>query len=188
VPDLSRVAVVGTSGAGKTTLAAALAARLDAPHVELDALFHGPAWTPVPDDVVLPAVADAVSGDRWVVDGSWFGRLGDTVLDRATTVVWLDLERPVVMFRVIRRSVARSLLRQELFNGNRESWRTWTYASHPIRWSWATMAERRVQTGERLAALPHLEIVRLRRPVETRRWLATASLGGIGTGTADGRD
>jgi adenylate kinase family enzyme len=39
-----RIAVVGTSGAGKTTLSARLASRLDCPHVELDAFQHGPNW------------------------------------------------------------------------------------------------------------------------------------------------
>lgn len=41
-----RVLVAGTSAAGKTTLAAHIGSLLDIPHVEIDALFHGPAWTP----------------------------------------------------------------------------------------------------------------------------------------------
>ena len=39
-----RIAVVGTSGAGKTTLSARLAAQLGYPHIELDAFQHGPNW------------------------------------------------------------------------------------------------------------------------------------------------
>lgn len=181
--DLSRIAVVGTSGAGKTTMAASLAERLDVPHVELDALYHGPGWTPTPDDEFLAAASAAAAGDRWVIEGNWFSRLGHAVLGRATTVVWLDYDRPVVMLRVIRRSVARAVLRQELFNGNREDWRTWTHASHPIRWSWSTMHERRAHTHERLASLSDVEVVRLRRPADARRWLAS-----VGTREPDGRD
>jgi AAA domain len=37
-----KIAVVGTSGSGKTTVARELARRLGVPHVELDALYHGP--------------------------------------------------------------------------------------------------------------------------------------------------
>ena len=44
-----RVLVAGTSGSGKTTLARVIAAELDLPCVELDALHHGPAWTPRPE-------------------------------------------------------------------------------------------------------------------------------------------
>ncbi|HCU2021331.1 TPA: AAA family ATPase [Pseudomonas aeruginosa] len=39
-----RVVVVGTSGAGKSTFSAALAARLGCTHVELDRLYWGPGW------------------------------------------------------------------------------------------------------------------------------------------------
>jgi len=48
-PDLSRVVVVGTSCAGKTTFARRLAGIVGAAHVELDALHWGPLWTPRPD-------------------------------------------------------------------------------------------------------------------------------------------
>jgi adenylate kinase family enzyme len=41
-----RVLVAGVSGAGKTTLARRIAAVTGGPHTEIDALFHGPAWTP----------------------------------------------------------------------------------------------------------------------------------------------
>ena len=46
---MQRIAVVGNSGSGKTSLAAALADRLEIPHLELDRSFISPAggrWTP----------------------------------------------------------------------------------------------------------------------------------------------
>ena len=45
-PPMRRVSVVGSPGAGKSTLGAALAARLGGPWIELDALNHQPGWVP----------------------------------------------------------------------------------------------------------------------------------------------
>jgi energy-coupling factor transporter ATP-binding protein EcfA2 len=39
-----RIVVVGTSGAGKTTLARRIAALLELPHIELDAINWQPGW------------------------------------------------------------------------------------------------------------------------------------------------
>jgi adenylate kinase family enzyme len=41
---VKRVNVKGSSGSGKSTFARELAAKLDLPYVELDALHHGPNW------------------------------------------------------------------------------------------------------------------------------------------------
>lgn len=61
-----RVLVAGTSGSGKTTLAKRIATVLDIPHVEIDALYHGPLWTP---RVTFAAeVADFVAERAWVTE------------------------------------------------------------------------------------------------------------------------
>ena len=64
-----------------------------------------------------------MAGEAWVVDGSYRGKLGDLVLEAADTVVWLDLPRRVWLPRLLRRTVRRIVLREELWNGNRESLR-----------------------------------------------------------------
>lgn len=44
-----RVIVAGTSGSGKTHLAARIGAALAIPHIEIDALHHGPGWMKRPE-------------------------------------------------------------------------------------------------------------------------------------------
>ena len=117
-----RINVVGTSGNGKTTFSRALAKRLGLPHVELDALNHGPNWTEASDEEFRRAVEAATDRDGWVVDGNYGRKIGDVVLRQADTVVWLDQPLPLVLWRLWRRTIWRIVRREELWSGNRESW------------------------------------------------------------------
>jgi adenylate kinase family enzyme len=167
-----RVSVVGSSGSGKTTFGKALAARLDVPYVELDSIFHQADWTPLPDDEFRVRVREVVAADSWVVDGN-YGAVRPIVLGRATIVVWLDYSRPRVMQQVIRRSVSRAVTQRELWNGNREDFREWIQADHPIRWAWTHHARKRVEYEARYRDpdYAHLVVHRFRTPRETRAWL-----------------
>jgi adenylate kinase family enzyme len=162
-----RVVVVGTSGSGKTTLATRLSERLGLPHVELDALQHGPNWQQATEDELRARATVATAAEAWVVDGN-YAAVRDVVWPRATAIVWLDLARPVVMVQVIGRSVTRAITRRPLWNDNRERWQTWLDADHPIRWAWSTHADRRA----RYEALVDERWVRLRTRREVRAWLA----------------
>jgi hypothetical protein len=61
---MRRINVVGTSCSGKATMARELAARLALPHVEFDALFWGPEWTPVPGEMFRQRLTDALPARR----------------------------------------------------------------------------------------------------------------------------
>ncbi len=168
-----RIVVVGTSGAGKTTLARRIAAVLELPHIELDAINWQSGWRDLtrhdPEEFVR-RVAEAIQAEAWVLDGN-YGPVRDMVWPRATHLIWLDYERPVIMARVISRTLFRAVLRTELWAGNRERWRQMLRPSHPIRWAWNTWERRRRETAERLAQreCAHLMVLRLRRPSEVSR-------------------
>jgi adenylate kinase family enzyme len=170
-----RIVVVGTSGAGKTTLARRVAAQLRLPHIELDAINWQSEWRDLtrhdPAEFVR-RVSEAIQAEAWVVDGN-YGLVRERVWRRATHLVWLDFERAVIMTRVICRSLLRAVLRTELWAGNRERWGHMLHPSHPIRWAWSTWAWRRRETAERLSQddYAHLVVLRLRRPTEVRRIL-----------------
>jgi adenylate kinase family enzyme len=170
-----RIVVIGTSGSGKTTAAAAVAQRLGVPHVELDALHWESNWTPAPVDVLRERVRQALSGDAWTVDGN-YGKVRDLVWTRADTVVWLDYSLPVIMSRLLRRTVRRVVTREELWGGNRESWRqTFMSRESILLWALQSYKRRRRQYPELLARpeYAHLAVVHLRTPGATRRWLST---------------
>src|SRR6476469_9295606 len=120
---LMRIAVVGTSGSGKTTLARQISQILAIRHVELDALHWEPNWTEAPKDLFRDRVLQALSGDSWVVDGN-YNTVRDIFWGRAHTIVWLDYSLPVMLSRVVRRTLRRVLMQEELWSGNRETWQT----------------------------------------------------------------
>jgi adenylate kinase family enzyme len=171
-----RVLVVGNSGSGKSTVAARLAVLLDVPHIEMDALHHGPHWTEVPDEVMRARVADAVRGDGWVADGN-YSRVRDLIWPRAELLVWLDPPLHVILRRLARRTFQRWRGREELWGmaGNRESLRA-QFASRDSLFLWALTSHRsrRRRYQELLAAneYPQLQIVRLTYPREVSLWLA----------------
>jgi adenylate kinase family enzyme len=108
---MQRVSLVGPPGSGKTTVGRKLAASLEVPFVELDAIFHRPAWAELSRDNFRERVSDALTARGWVVDGN-YSAVRDLVWDRADTVVWLDLGRWLVMRRVVLRTVRRAVTRE----------------------------------------------------------------------------
>jgi adenylate kinase family enzyme len=152
-----RIVVVGTTGSGKTTLARALAVQLGLPRIEIDALNWEAGWRDLsrtdPNEFTR-RVNLAIAGDAWVLDGA-YSLVRDLVWRRATHLIWLDYERPVIMCRVIRRSLVRAILRTEMWAGNRERWLHMLRPSHPIRWAWRTWRGRRGQFEQRLQQNDH---------------------------------
>ncbi len=166
----SRVLVAGTSGSGKTTLSALVAETLAVPHVEIDALFHGPGWTPRPS--FLEDVHRFSAGPAWVTEWQ-YGSVRARLADRADLVVWLDLPRATVMRQVVRRTVSRRWRRERLWNDNVEApLRTiFTDREHIVRWAWATHHKSASRVSALLQQRPDLVVVRLRSHDEAKRWV-----------------
>ena len=165
--------IATASGNGKTTFGRALAERLAVPFVEMDALVHGPGWVETSDDDLRARVEPILAGDEWVVDGTYQRKLGNLVLDAADTVVWLDLPVRVWLPRLMRRTWRRWRRREELWNGNRESLRTTLFSADSVIWYAVRNHRRRRRAWS--TDLARYPVVRLRRPDEVERWLATSS-------------
>lgn len=170
------MAVVGCSGSGKSTLATGLARVLEVPHIELDAIYHQPGWTELPDEEFRARVATATDGTDWVVDGN-YSAVRDLIWGRADTVVWFDLSYALVMSRTIRRTLRRTLTREELWNGNREPLSNlWSFDPQTSIIAWAATQHKVYRA--RYAAAEHdvrwsgLQFIRLRSPREADAFLA----------------
>jgi len=67
---MRRIALVGPGGAGKSTLARRLGARLGLPVVHLDAEHWHPGWVETPAEEWAEKVRALASGERWIIDGT----------------------------------------------------------------------------------------------------------------------
>ncbi len=169
-----RIAVVGVTGSGKTTLARTLAQRFNVPHVEFDSLYWGPGWTETPREVFRERVAQALSKAAWAADGN-YSQARDIVWSRATALVWLDYDWPMIFWRLASRTFQRVAAREELWNGNRENWREALFSRDSLfLWALKSRPKHRREYPALLAhpTYAHLWVVRLRSPLVTHRWLA----------------
>lgn len=165
-----RIIVAGTSGAGKTTIARRIAERLGLSCVEIDSLFHGPGW--VPRESFVIDVDRFSAQKRWVTEWQ-YEVVRDLLAERATTMVWLDLPRSLVMWQVMRRTLVRRVRRVEMWNGNREGplYEFFVDRNHIVRWAWRTHASTRNRIMLAIEEHPHLDVVQLRSRRDARAWV-----------------
>ena len=169
---MDRVSVQGVPGSGKSTVGRAIAARLGVPYTELDALHHGPDWSEPTAEEFLARVGPLVARPRWVIDGRYHGKLGDLVVSSTDTVVWLDFPIRIWLPRLVRRTVRRIVLREELWNGNRERFRNLFQRPNLYQWAWQKHFADRTFIPAWVGAHPQVRLVRLRGPREVREFLA----------------
>ena len=170
---MQRIAIIATaSGCGKTTVGRELASRLDVPYVELDGIHWQPGWTELDAAELRRRVEPLVARDAWVIDGSYRGKLGDLVLERADTVVWLDLPRRIWLPRLVVRTLRRALTREELWNGNRESLSN-AVAGDDSLFRFA-LANERPRRHRYPRELDRYRVARLRTPAEVEAFLRSA--------------
>ncbi|AUS99496.1 adenylate kinase [Nostoc sp. CENA543] len=168
-----KIAIVGTTGSGKTTLARKIAQQLQVIHIELDALHWEKNWTVAADEVFRERVTQALSGDRWVVDGN-YSQVRDIIWSQADTILFLDYSFWLVMGRLLRRTLRRSWLQEELWNGNREDFKLSFFSQDSIiLWMLRTHHQNR-KKYPLLFQQPkysHLSVVHLKFPQMTDEWL-----------------
>ncbi|MCK5074613.1 MAG: hypothetical protein KAQ98_14380 [Bacteriovoracaceae bacterium] len=168
----SRVVVVGTSGAGKTTFARKLSSNFRLTDIELDALFWERNWTKAESDIFRERIKVKLSQNPgWVIHGN-YGKTRHLYWKEATHLVWLDYSFMLIFWRVLRRSISRIAKNEPLWNDNKESFfKTFFSKKSIIFWMFQTYSLRKRQYEElvRSPASSHLEILRFSNPKELER-------------------
>jgi adenylate kinase family enzyme len=166
-----RVLVAGVSGVGKTSLARRIAEIIDAPHTEIDGLYHGTGW--VPREHFLDDVRTLIAQESWATEWQ-YATARPLLAERADLVIWLDLPfATVTLPRVVRRTLRRRLRREILWNGNMEPplHTILTDREHIVRWAISTRNTYRTRVPALERDHPHLTVARLTSPRQVDSWL-----------------
>lgn len=154
---MRRVLVIGSPGAGKSTLSARLAAKLDVPVIYLDLHHWLPGWVYRDSASAREIVRDLATGPAWVMDGN-FAETFDLRMPRADTLVWLDYPRMTCVRRILTRTIRGYGKRPaDLPEGCPEGFDPQVY-----RFAWRFPAESRPQIASAIDKYgAHLNIMRL---------------------------
>ena len=160
--------VIGSGGAGKSTLARRIAAVTGLPLVHLDRLYWRAGWETTPREEWERLVADLVAEDAWVLDGNYGGAM-ELRLAAADTAVFLDLPRTTCLRRAVSRALRhRGSTRDDMAPGCPDK-----LDREFIWWIWRYPATSRPRILTRLAGFAERggRVVRLRSDAEVRAFV-----------------
>ena len=175
---MKRVMVIGSGGAGKSTLSRRLGELLGVEVIHLDVEHWRPGWTEPSKEEWRARVEELVRRDSWVMDGNYLGTMEER-LDACDTVVFLDLPRTLCLWRILKRMVKyRNRRRPDMAEGCGE-----TLDLKFLRWVWDYPKQTRPAVLELLEeGAGARRVHRLRSRAEVERFLrsvaASAQQGG----------
>jgi adenylate kinase family enzyme len=105
---MKRIAIIGSSGSGKSTFANKLGKILNRPIIHLDKEYYNSDWSekyPTKEDW-KNFQRNLVSKDEWIIDGNYRSSL-DIRLDKADTVIFFDFPNWICLWRVFKRTLNR---------------------------------------------------------------------------------
>ncbi len=123
---MERIAIIGSCGAGKSTLAKSLGQKLALPIIHLDSYYWRANWVETPKNEWDTLHQKLLQGECSIIDGN-YGSTMDIRLEAADTIIWLDFPRNLCLWRIIKRYLQyRGNVRDDMAAGCRERL-TWEF-------------------------------------------------------------
>lgn len=164
---MDRVAVVGSIGVGKSVLAQRLGALLDVRVYDFDDVYWRRDRERLPEDEWAALLGKILGMQRWILDGFPLSVTKEP-LDRADTVIFLDLPRRTSVFSVLRRELARVSRSR-----TRSPERARMFNALLFRWIWRFPVDHRPELLRALSRNRSQRVVIFRSRREVRRFLSS---------------
>ncbi len=163
---MKRVLIIGSPGAGKSTLAKRLHNKTGLKLLHLDMFYHLPNWNEPSKENWLKTVIKLVQSERWIMDGNYGGTM-DLRLGRCDTVVWLDYPRLICTWRVLKRTfLYRDKTRSDMADSCKERF-DWEF----LKYVWNFPRDKNRNIDLRLKSHDHVKVYRLKSNREVRDFL-----------------
>ena len=167
IKRMRKILVIGSGGAGKSTLARRLSDIIKIEVIHLDTLYWRPEWVETPKEEWRKTVKGLIILDSWIMDGNYSGTL-DIRIDASDTVIFLDLPPRICLWRVIKRVMLyRNRSRPDMAKGCQER-----FDLKFLNWVWNYQKRTRPKIVELLQKYSNgRRIVWLRSNEEVERFL-----------------
>ena len=99
---MDKIAIVGSPGAGKSTLAQQLGKSLNLEIIHLDRLFWQRGWERKDRDTRIDILQGLVQEKQWIIEGTYLSS-SELHLNTADTIIFLDIFPLVCLQRLIKR-------------------------------------------------------------------------------------
>lgn len=163
----NRIMIIGSGGAGKSTLSRTLGEKLNINVIHLDILLWKPNWNQVARDEQIKIQQQIIQDKEWIIDGNYGGTM-DIRFQEADTIIFLDLLRIICIYRAIKRAIQyRNKSRPDMVEGNKERLDFNFY-----KWIWNYPKDKRPEIINKLKELENeKKVVHLESIKETQNYI-----------------
>ena len=146
---MKRIMIVGQPGSGKSTLARKLGSLLKLPVVHIDHIHWEAGWIERSGPEKDRLCSEVHARDTWIFEGGRSPTWGER-LERADTLIWLDIPLSIRAWRVFRRTLRHhGKTRPDLPDGCPEQ-----FNMEFVKWIWNTRKSARDKMRELYASAP----------------------------------
>ncbi|MDF2890420.1 MAG: topology modulation protein [Clostridia bacterium] len=99
---MKKILIIGSGGAGKSTLARKLGDITGIDIVHLDKIFWQPGWVSISREALADKIKAIIPGDSWIIDGNYSGTM-ELRMEAADAIIYLDFSTIVCLCGIFKR-------------------------------------------------------------------------------------